>query len=180
LLCAKKLQIAHEFSIYPTSYRLSINIYRRRRRSATNPPAAAAAVGRWDRQTGRRTDVRPLYRPCSTNFAGSVKKEDFKCSVSAYGRHCGLPAGGAVLQMTPLLLCPLYTDTTKQSCLCRVGRGGVNWTVLLLKRSDFNRSVGDSLELSRIQFTPPRQTRRGQDCFVWPGGVNSVSVLLSL
>jgi len=85
--------------------------------------------------------------------------------------------------MTPLLLCPLHTatpDTTKQSCLCRVGRGGVNWTVLLLKRSDFNCSVGDSLELSRIQFTPPRQTRRGQDCFVWPGGVNSVSVLLSL
>ena len=40
------------------------------RRSAANPPQAAAAVERWD----RRTDARPLYRPCSiyAQYAGSA------------------------------------------------------------------------------------------------------------
>ena len=35
--------------------------------------------------------------------------------------------------------------------------------------SDFGFSVGDSLELSGIQFTPSRQTRHRQDCFVGSG-----------
>jgi len=33
-------------------------------------------------------------------------------------------------------------DKTRQSCLCRVWCGGVNWTKLLLTRSEFNFSVG--------------------------------------
>jgi len=41
--------------------------------SAANPPHAAAAVNRWDRQTGRRTDTGPLYRPCSAYYASVPK-----------------------------------------------------------------------------------------------------------
>ena len=42
-------------------------------------------------------------------------------------------------------------------------------------------SVGDSLELPRIQFTPPRQTRHRQDKTLFrvrPGGINLFYVLL--
>ena len=50
-------------------------------------------------------------------------------------------------------------DTTKQSCPCRVRRGGVNWTVAInvIRLQIFCRL--DSLELSGIQFTPPKRTR---------------------
>jgi len=45
-------------------------------RSAANPPAVVAAVNQWDRptngQTDRRTDARPLHRPCSAYYVGSV------------------------------------------------------------------------------------------------------------
>jgi len=42
------------------------------RRSAANPPHAAAAVDRRGRPTDGRTDTRPLHRPCSAYYAGSV------------------------------------------------------------------------------------------------------------
>ena len=59
-------------------------------------------------------------------------------------------------------------DKTRQSCLCRV----------LLCRCELDDcperlqstfSVGDSLELSGIQFTPLKRTRPGQDSFVVSG-----------
>jgi len=53
-----------------------------------------------------------------------------------------------------------------------------NWTKLTwpdLARSDFKFSVGDSLELSGIQFTPPKRTRHRQDSFV----VSGVAVWIS-
>ena len=52
-------------------------------------------------------------------------------------------------------------DTIGQSCLSRVWRGGVNLTIALIvfRTSDFIFSVGDSLELSGIQFT----RRSGRD-----------------
>ena len=44
------------------------------------------------------------------------------------------------------------------------------WTGRLLWTcSDFKFSVGDSLELSGIQFTPPKWTRHRQDSFVMSG-----------
>jgi len=46
-------------------------------RSAANPSAAAAAVDRQYRQTDGRTDTRPLHRPCSAHYAGSINKMDF-------------------------------------------------------------------------------------------------------
>ena len=45
-------------------------------RSAANPSAAAAAVDRQYRQTDGRTDTRPLHRPCSAHYSGSVNKVD--------------------------------------------------------------------------------------------------------
>jgi len=57
-------------------------------------------------------------------------------------------------------------DTTKRSCLCRVWCTGVNWTIAL---NVFKFSVDDSLELSEIQFTPPKRTRHRQDIFVVSG-----------
>ena len=59
-------------------------------------------------------------------------------------------------------------DTTKRSCLCRVWCTGVNWTIAL---NVFKFSVDDSLELSEIQFTPPKRTRHRQDSFVVSGVV---------
>jgi len=53
-------------------------------------------------------------------------------------------------------------DTTKPSSLCRVWRGGVNWTIAI-------NTVGDSVQLSGIQFTPPKRTRHRQDRFVVSG-----------
>ena len=41
-------------------------------REALRSKTAAAVVRQWDRQTGGRTDARPLHRPCSTYYAGSV------------------------------------------------------------------------------------------------------------
>ena len=49
-----------------------------------------------------------------------------------------------------------------------VWRAGMNWQ-LLLTCSDFKFSVGDSLELSGITFTPPKRTRHRQDSFVVSG-----------
>jgi len=43
-------------------------------RSAGNPPSTVAAVDRRGRQTERRTDIRPFYRPCCAYYAGSVNK----------------------------------------------------------------------------------------------------------
>jgi len=64
-------------------------------------------------------------------------------------------------------------DTTKQSCLCRVWCDGVNWTIAINVFPDFKFSVGDSLELSGIQFTLPKRTRHRQHsfCRVWRRGV---------
>jgi len=45
-----------------------------RERSAANPKYADAAVNRRDRQRDRRTYARPLHKPCSTYYAGSVNK----------------------------------------------------------------------------------------------------------
>jgi len=44
----------------------------------------------------------------------------------------------------------------------------VNWTIAL-DVIDFNFFVGDSVELSGIQFTPPKRTRHRQDSFVVSG-----------
>ena len=63
-------------------------------------------------------------------------------------------------------------DTTRRSCLCRV-QCELLWTC-----SDFKLSVGDSLELSGIQFTPPKRTRQRQDSVV--GSVNCARLTLVL
>ena len=63
---------------------------------------------------------------------------------------------------------------TKQSCLCL--SGVAVWIgQLLLTCSDFRFTVGDSLELSGIQFTPPKQTWHRQDSSV----VSDVAVWIS-
>jgi len=72
---------------------------------------------------------------------------------------------------TRTLLDPIYTatpDTTKQSCLCRVWRGGVNW-IIAVNVLNFQISVGDSLQLSGIQFTSQKLTRHRQGSFVVSG-----------
>jgi len=61
-----------------------------------------------------------------------------------------------------------HTRQTKQSCLVVYGFA-MGTGQLLITGSEFKFSVGDSLELSRIQFTPPRQTRHRQDCSVASG-----------
>ena len=43
------------------------------------------------------------------------------------------------------------------------------WTIAINVLRLHIFSVGDSLELSRIQFTLPRQTQHRQDCFVGSG-----------
>jgi len=55
-------------------------------------------------------------------------------------------------------------DTTRRSCLCGVLCAGVNW-----RCPGFVFSVGDSLELSGIQFALPKRTRHRQDSFVVSG-----------
>ena len=47
----------------------------------------------------------------------------------------------------------------------------MNWTVPtnVLNWSDFKLSVGVSLELSGIQFTPPKRARHRRDSFVVSG-----------
>ena len=44
-------------------------------RSAANPPHTACSGCRMIGQTDGRTEVLPLHRPCSANYAGSVKKK---------------------------------------------------------------------------------------------------------
>ena len=39
-------------------------VLRAERSAAKPPPHAAAAVERWDRQTDRQTDARPLHKSC--------------------------------------------------------------------------------------------------------------------
>ena len=65
----------------------------------------------------------------------------------------------------------IHTATPDKTKLLRCVVSGVAmWTTqLVLTCSDFTLSVGDSLELSRIQFTSPRQTPHWQDSFVWSG-----------
>ena len=43
-------------------------------RSAANQPHAAAVIDRLDTETDRRTDTRPLRKPCSAYYANSVNK----------------------------------------------------------------------------------------------------------
>ena len=97
---------------------------------------------------------------------------------SPENRHCASGIGTLLFpentknnSTTVTLMSSLHRqpDTTKQSCLCRVWRSGVNWGQLLLTCSDFKSSVGDSLELSGIQFTTPKRTRYRQDSFVVSG-----------
>ena len=67
-------------------------------RSAANPPYADAAVNRRNRQRDRRTDARPLHKPCSTYYAGSVNNKTvidqnsglFARSDATVLRHCQL------------------------------------------------------------------------------------------
>jgi len=62
-----------------------------------------------------------------------------------------------------------YHTRHEKTVLCVVS-GATMWIAqLLLTCSDFRFSGGDSLELSGIQFTPPRQTRHRQDSFVGSG-----------
>ena len=61
------------------------------------------------------------------------------------------------------------SDTTKQFCVCRVWRGGVNWTIAINVFRLKKITVGDSLELPRIQFTPPKRMQHIQDIFVMSG-----------
>jgi len=79
----------------------------------------------------------------------------------------------AVFAGTPCrpILCPIHTarQTRQDRPVCVVSGMAVWIGRLLLTCSDFRFSVVDSLELSRIQFTPPMQTRHRQDCFVWSG-----------
>ena len=56
-------------------------------------------------------------------------------------------------------------EKTVLSVSCRVVCIGQ----LLLTYLDFKFSVGDNLELSGIQFTPPKRTRHEQDSFVLSG-----------
>ena len=59
------------------------------------------------------------------------------------------------------------SNTTKRSCPCRVRCAGcceLNDCCGGVQTSNF--SVGDSLELSGIQFTPSKRTRHRQDSFV--------------
>ena len=67
-------------------------------------------------------------------------------------------------------------DTTRQDRPVCVASGVPAWTGRLLWTcSHFKFSVGDSSELSGIQFTPPKRTRNGQDSFV----VSCVAVWIS-
>ena len=65
-------------------------------------------------------------------------------------------------------------DASRQSCPCRVWCACVNWTIAT-NVFGLHTSVGDSLELSGIQFTPPKRTRHRQDSFV----VSGVAVWIS-
>ena len=69
------------------------------------------------------------------------------------------------------IYCPIHTarQTRQDGPVCVVSGvpvwiGRLPWT-----RSDFIFSAGDSLELSEIQFTPPKRTRHRQDSFVVSG-----------
>jgi len=56
-------------------------------------------------------------------------------------------------------------DLTKQSGLCRVNLGGVDW-ILDHSRLSPTEKLPNSTLIAIVQFTPPRQTRHRQDCFV--------------
>jgi len=62
----------------------------------------------------------------------------------------------------------LPPDTTRLSCLRRVWRADVNSTIAV-NVFRLHIFIGDSLELSGIQFAPPKRTRHGQDSFVASG-----------
>ena len=98
----------------------------------------------------------------SRDFCGNAVLRPLAC----WAREKLSPLSHPYTQFTPL------QETTKLSCLCRVWRGGANWTIAI-NVLRLHICCGDSLQLSRIQFTPPRQTRQtGLFCRVWPGGVN--------
>ena len=58
------------------------------------------------------------------------------------------------------------SNTTKRSCPCRVRCAGCELNDCCGGVQTSNFSVGDSLELSGIQFTPAKRTRHRQDSFV--------------
>jgi len=59
---------------------------------------------------------------------------------------------------------------SRQTTRNRPAVRAVNWTTAILACSDFKFSVGDSLELSGIQFRLPiKRTRQGQNSFVVSG-----------
>ena len=60
-------------------------------------------------------------------------------------------------------------QTRQNSPVCHVCCAGVNWKTALNVFRDFKFSVGNSLELSAMQFTPSKRTRRSQDSFVVSG-----------
>ena len=69
---------------------------------------------------------------------------------------------------------PAWHDKTVLSVSCLAWTGQLLWTC-----SDLKLSLGDSLELSGIQFTPQKrtQTQARQFCRVWRGGVNELWVI---
>ena len=86
--------------------------------------------------------------------------------------HTVLCSAWALPLYNVLFTPPAKQDKTVLSVVSsvQVWIGRLLWTC-----SDFKFSVGDSLELSGIQFTPPKWTRHRQDSFVVAvlhGGVN--------
>ena len=64
---------------------------------------------------------------------------------------------------------PPAMQTRQNSAVCVVSGVAVCTGQLLLTCSDFKFSVGDSPELSTIQFTPPKLSRHRQDSLVASG-----------
>ena len=80
------------------------------------------------------------------------------------------------LAVEPTKFTPAH-QTRQNSPVCVVSGVAVRIGQLLLTRSDFRFSVGDSLELSRIQFTPPRQTRQNSPVCVVHGVSWTIAIL---
>ena len=79
-------------------------------------------------------------------------------------------------EVGPTKFTPPY-QARQDGPVCVVSSGVPVWIGRLLWTcSDFKFSVGDSLELSGIQFTPPKRTQHRQDSFV----ASDVAVWISL
>ena len=65
-------------------------------------------------------------------------------------------------------------DTTEQSCLRRVWRGGVNWTIAVnvFRLQVFCRRQSPVVGSPPIHTDEADATETGQFCRVWRGGVN--------